>query len=254
MKDIFKGEEFLEPYFLARGMSEKSGSIERARNSATQFFERKSAETIIKETGTAIGGIIGAGGKAVILGADGQMTSGYRKSSGFKKIFEIDKYTAVGITGAVAFLQDIVKIFEAEVSFIQMSRSDGIFISPNGKANILASLVKSIIVLPLNYGISVGFLLGVYNPKNDEGRLFKIGSLGSIIEPGSNIEADGCGRDWVYSILDDNYQRLGGINANKKNLLSLMKRAIGSAVRNDTYCGNPKLFYIIDKYGVRRVR
>lgn len=254
MRDILKGEEFFETYLLARRISEESGSIERARNSATQFFERRSAETIIRETGTAIGGIVGAEGKVVILGADGQMTSGYQKIKGFKKIFEIDKYTAVGITGSVAFLQDIVKIFEAEVNFIQMSKSDGTYVSPNGKATILSDLVKSIIVLPLNYGIGVGFLLAVYNPNDDEARLFRVGILGSIIEPKANIEADGCGKDWVYSVLEDNYQKLGGIDMDRKNLLSLMRRAIGSAVRNDTYCGPPKLFYVIDKNGARRVK
>ena len=187
------------------------------------------------------------------MGADGQMSLGDQKIGGFKKIFEIDKYTAVGITGSVAFLQDIVKIFEAEVNFIQMSKSDNTFISPSGKANILASLVKQIIVFPLVYGIGVGFLLGVYDPKDDEARLFEIGSFGSVIESEKNIVANGCGRNWVYSVLEDNYQKLGGINMNRKDLLRLMERAIGSAVRNDTFCGHPKLFYAIDKDGASEI-
>lgn len=254
MTDILKGKEFLEPYLLARKISEESGSIERARNSVTQFFEGKSRETIIRETGTAMGGIVGAGGKIVILGADGQMTSGYQKVKGFKKIFEIDKYTAVGTTGSVAFLQDVVKIFEAEVNFIQMSKSNDTYISPSGKATILSDLVKSVIMLPLHYGIGMGFLLAIYNPKDDEARLFEIGPLGSIVEPKNNIAADGCGRDWVYSVLEDSYKKLGGIDMDKKNLLRLIKRAIGSAVRNDIYCGSPKLFYLVDKNGARRVK
>lgn len=247
MMNVLDANGLAERYLLTR---EKR--IKAAQNSGRQFFEGKSFETVKMETGTAIGGIVGAKGKVVILGADGQMTSGYQKIGGFKKIFEIDKYTVVGITGSVAFLQDIVKIFEAEVNFIQMFKSDGMLISPSGKANILASLVKQIIVFPLVYGIGVGFLLGIYDPKDDEARLFEIGSLGSVLESKKNFAAAGCGRDWVYSVLEDNYQKLGGINMNKKNLLGLMRRAIGSAVRNDTFCGRPKLFYVIDKSGARR--
>ena len=251
MLDIL-GKESFEAFLLARKISERR--ILDAQKSVTQFFQGKSPEQIKLETGTAIGGAVGVKGKAVILGADGQMTSGYQKMKGFDKLFEIDKYTAVGITGTVAFLQDIVKIFSAEVNFIQMYRSDGTFISPSGKANILASLVKQVIVLPLVYGIGLGFLLGLYDPKDDEARLFEIGTCGEIIENKNKLAADGCGKDWVYSVLEDNYQKLGGVNIKRKDLLRLMRRAIGSAIRNDTYCGAPSLFYLVDKNGTRRVR
>jgi len=251
MLDILEKEN-LEAFLLARKISERK--ILDAQKSVTQFFQGKSPEQIKLETGTAIGGAVGAKGKVVILGADGQMTSGYQKIKGFDKIFEVDKYTVVSITGTVAFLQDIVKIFSAEVNFIQMYRSDGTFISPNGKANILASLVKQVIVLPLVYGIGLGFLLGIYDPKDDEARLFEIGTCGEIIETKNNIAADGCGRNWVYSVLEDNYQKLGGVNIKREDLLRLMKQAVGSAIRNDTYCGAPSLFYLVDKKGARRVR
>jgi len=251
MLDIL-GKENFEAFLLARKITERR--ILEAQKSVTQFFQGKNTEQIRLETGTAIGGAVGAKGKAVILGADGQMTSGLQKIKGFEKIFEIDKYTVVSITGAVAFLQDIVKIFSAEVNFIQMQRSDGTFISPNGKANILASLVKQVIVLPLTYGISMGFLLGIYDPKDDEARLFKIGPCGEIIENKNKIAADGCGRNWVYSVLEESYQNLGGIDIKKKDLIKLVKRAIGSAMRNDTYCGPPSLFYLVDKNGARRVK
>lgn len=251
MLDILEKENS-EIILLARKISEQK--ISDAQKSVTQFFQGKNSEQIKLETGTALGGAVGAKGKVVILGADGQMTSGYQKIQGFEKIFEIDKYTIVSITGAVAFLQDIVKIFSAEVGFIQMYRNDGTFISPNGKASILSSLVKQVIVLPLIYGIGLGFLLGIYDPKDDEARLFQIGDCGDIIEAKNNILADGCGRDWVYSVLEDNYQKSGGVNIKRCDLLRLMKRAIGSAIRNDTYCGPPSLFYLIDKKGARRAR
>lgn len=250
MSENFKIEEITaEEYLLAR-----KKRIEDARSSALHFFEGKNLEQMKLETGTAIGGAIGAKGKIVILGADGQMTSGYQKMSGFDKIFVIDRYTIIGITGTVAFLQDIVKIFEIEINYIQMSRSDGTFISPNGKANILAGLVKQVIALPLIYGIGLGFLLGVYDPKDDEARLFSIGSLGSIIEPPNHIAADGCGKPWVCSVLEDNYGKLGGIDITELELLKLIKRAINSAIRNDTYCGKPRLIYIVDKDGARRTK
>ncbi len=239
----------MEDYLLTR-----QKRIEDARNLAIQFFKERSAEQIMLETGTAIGGVIGASGKAVILGADSQMTAGHRKIMGFEKIFEIDKYTAVGITGAVAFLQDIVKIFEVEICFRQMLKSDGTVLSPGGKANILAGLVKQVISLPLVYGIGMGFLLAVYDPKDDEARLFTIGSLGSVYEDKKKFSADGCGGIWVYSIFRSNYDEFGGVNMNKKNLVKLTRKAIQHAIDNDSYCGGKKLIYLVDEKGARRMK
>lgn len=232
---------------------ERERRIEYARRSAEQFFEQ-SPEQIMQETGTAIGGVIGEGGKTLVLGADRQMTSGRQKIMGFQKIFPIDKYTAVGITGEVSFLQDIVEIFKAEVEHEQMGRSDGTYLSPGGKAKSLASLVKRIIILPLAYGIGVGFLLGVYDPEDDEARLFSIGTFGSIIEDPNNFSAAGSGGLVVYTVFMDRYKELGGKDMNRKNLKWLAKRAIKLAVKIDPYCGGKEMLYLIDKNGAGRTR
>lgn len=245
MENILEVNKIAENYLL-----EREKRIEHARRSAKQFFEQSPAQ-IIQETGTAIGGVIGEGGKAVVLGADRQMTSGYQKIMGFQKIFPIDKYTAVGITGVVSFLQDIIKIFKADVECEQMGRNDGTFLSPGGKAEILASLVKQIIVLPLVYGIGVGFLLAVYDPKDDEARLFRIGTFGSITEDTNNFSADGSGGLCVYTVFMDHYQEMGGKNMDRKNLIKLTKRAIRLAVKIDPYCGDKELLYLIDIKGGR---
>lgn len=237
-----------------RYLSARKEKMEAAQNSGKQFFEGKSFEDIKRETGTAIGGVIGAGGKAVVLGADGQMTSGRQKIGGFEKILQIDKYTAVGITGAVAFLQDIVKIFEVELSIKQRLRNNGTFLSPNGKANILSWLVKQVAVFSFNYGAVAAFLLGVYNPKDDEARLFSIGPDGSVYEDKNKFSADGSGGQWIYSVFRDRYKEIGGIDAAKSELVKLTRRAVNLAINNDPYCGPPKLFYIIDKNGARRTK
>lgn len=252
MENIFDTDKLAKSYLVERGKS-----IEDARRTATQFFEGKSPERILQETGTAIGGVIGEGGKTVVLGADTQMTSGRQKIMGFQKIFPIDKYTAVGITGAVSFLQDIVKIFKAEVEYEQMGRSDGTFISPGGKANILASLVKQIIILPLVYGIGVGFLLGVYDPEDDEVRLFNIGAFGSVHEDPVNFSADGSGGLCVYSFFKSQYEKRGGKDMSRKNLIKLTGEAIRLAMDIDLYCGdrkNKEMLYVIDKNGVERIK
>lgn len=248
MENISGVNKIAESYLL-----EREKRIEHARRSAKQFFEQSPAQ-IIQETGTAIGGVTGEGGKTLILGADRQMTSGYQKIMGFQKIFPIDKYTAVGITGMVSFLQDIVKIFKADVEYEQMSRSDGTFLSPGGKAEILASLVKQIIVLPLVYGIGVGFLLGVYDPRDDEVRLFDIGTFGSITEDPNNFSAAGSGGLCVYTVFMDRYKEMGGKDMDRKNLIKLARRAIKIATIIDPYCGDKELLYVINKKdGVRRI-
>ncbi len=247
MMDIFDANGMAKSYLSAR--KEK---IEAARNSGRQFFEGKSLEDAKRETGTAIGGVIGAGGKVVVLGADGQMTSGQQKLRGFEKILQIDKYTAVGITGAVSFLQDIVKIFEAEVSIRQRLKNDGTFLSPNGKANILAWLVKQVAVFSFNYGAVASFLLGVYNPKDDEARLFSIGPDGSVYEDKNNFSADGHGGRCIYTVFRYRYKEIGGIDTSKEDLVKLTKRAVNIAIDDDPYCGPPKLFYTIDKNGAKR--
>lgn len=241
----FNMDEIVKAY-----ISEREKRIEDARRAAKQFSEQ-SPERILQETRTAIGGVIGEGGKTVILGADRQMTSDRQKIMGFQKIFPVDKYTAVGITGAVAFLQDIVKIFEAELVYEQMGRSDDTYISPSGKANILASLVKQIIVLPLVYGIGVGFLLGVYDPEDDEARLFNIGALGSVYEDQSNFSAAGSGGLCVYSFFKSHYK---GKDMSQKDLIKLTRGAIQHAVTIDPYCGDKAMIYVVNRNGARRKR
>jgi len=251
--DIFESEGLVITDDVKSYLAEREKKIAAVRQLAIQFSEGKTQKDIMKKIGTALAGIIGLGGKAAILAADGQTTWGdqrYRLDA--EKIYQIDKFTAVAGTGTVAFIQDIVKFFELEVYFIQASKGDGTFISPKGKANILASLVKSIIVLPLYYGIGVGFLLAVCDPKDDEARLFDISPFGSISE--KDILANGSGTPWAEAILEDRYEELGGVNMDRKNLKWLAKRAINMAIKKNVFCGGKKLLYMVDKYGARRVR
>jgi 20S proteasome alpha/beta subunit len=251
--DVFESEGLVITDDVKSYLAEREKKITAIRRLADQFSEGKTKEDIAEKIGTALGGIIGLGGKAAILAADGQTTLGYQRYKlDDEKIYQIDRYTAVAGTGTVAFIQDIVKFFELEVYFIQASKSEGTFVSPNGKANILANLVKNIIVLPLYFGIGVGFLLAVYDPKDDESRLFDVSPFGSISE--KNILANGSGWREVDAILEDRYEELGGRDMNRKNLKWLAKRAINMAIKKNVFCGGEKLLYMIDKYGARRAR
>jgi len=251
--DIFESEGLVITDDVKNYLAEREKKIAAIRQLANQFSEGKTQKEVVEKIGTALAGIVGLGGKAVVLAADGQTTLAYQRYKyDAEKIYQIDKFTAVAGTGTVAFIQDIVKFFELEIYFIQASKSNGTFVSPNGKANILANLVKNIIVFPLYYGIGIGFLLAVYDPKEDEARLFDISPFGSISE--KNILANGSGWREVDAILEDRYQELGGINMDRKNLKWLAKRAINMAIKKNVFCGGKKLLYMVDQYGARRVR
>lgn len=251
--DILKKEASASTINAERYITGRAAKIKAANELAMQFSEGKRPKDIIAETATALGGIVGKNGKAVIIGADGQTSAGYMKiQTDTKKIHVIDKYTVVAGTGAVAFIQDIVKIFEADIKFIQYSKGDGTVISPNGKVNILSSLVRSIMALELYFGIGAGFLLGVYDPKDDEARLFHLDSFGAVTE--KDIAAHGCGTPYIQAILEDRYEELGGKDMNQDNLARLMKRALKIAIKIDVFCGGKKLLYIVDKYEARSVR
>lgn len=251
--DVFEKEGLTITDDVKKYLRERERKIEAARQLANQFAEGKTQKEIEEKIGTALAGIIGLGGKAVVLAADGQTSLGpYKYQMDSEKIYQIDKFTAVAGTGTVAFIQDIVRFFELEIYFIQASKSDGTFVSPKGKVNILSDFMKNIMALDLYFGIGVGFLLAVYDPKDEEARLFQFDSFGAWGE--RDIAAHGCGFHYVDAILEDRYEELGGKDMNRKNLKWLAKRAIGMAIKKNVFCGGKKLLYMIDKYGARRTR
>lgn len=240
--------ENTEHYFLKRDKK-----IKQANNLFVNFFQNKSPNQVRCEIGTALGGIRGVNGRAVVLAADGQMSWGNNKDSmEFPKIFQVDKYTAVAVTGTMNFIQEIIKIFEIELFFHQ-AQKQGRFLSPDGKANLLSNLVKQIMDMSLYFGFGIGFLMAVYDPKEDVAQLFRIGCLGTIIK-NRNVLAEGSGCDWVLGVLDKDYKEKGGITIPRQSMIKLAKQAIDSAIIHDLYCGGKKLVYFIDKHGVRRIK
>ncbi len=227
----------------------RNKKIRDTKNLVLSFFENKSPDQVRRELGTALGGIVGMNGKLAVLASDGQTSAGYNKySMNTNKIYQVDKYTAVAGTGSVSFIQEIVKIFEVDLYFYQ-ARQQGQFLSPTGKANLLSGLVNQIIY----FGFGVGFLMAVYDPKDEEARIFQIFADGAITKD-KPVLADGSGGDWVLGALDDHYEEFGGIAMTRKYMVYLTKKAIGSAIKHDLYCGGKKTIYLIDKYGARRTR
>lgn len=250
--DVFQREGLGYTKDLKDYLAERASLINAAKEASIKFSNRP-VNDVRADIGTALSGIIGGGGKIVVLGADGQTSCGYQKyKMDSKKIYQIDKFTIASGTGDVVFIHDIVRIFEADVNFIQMAKSDGTFVSPNGKATILSDLVKSIMGLNLYFGIGAGFLLGLYDPKDEEARLFHIFSDGCVVE--QDIAAYGCGQPWVISILNNHYKELGEREISLKNMIKLSRKAIDNAITFDSFCGGKKMLCAVDKNGARGVR
>ncbi len=223
-------------------------TIKVIRNVVANFFENKTSEQVRRELGTALAGIVGVNNKEAILISDGQCTFGSNKHSmDVKKIFQVDKYTAIAGTGTLGFIQEIVRLFEVELYFYQ-AQKQGKFLSPTGKAHLLSGLVKQV----MHFGFGVSFLLAVYDPRDKEARIFNISASGSITKD-KPILSGGSGHDWVLSVLDNSYNQLGNKAITRKQMLALAKQAIDNAIKHDLYCGGKKTIYLINRFGARRI-
>ena len=176
----------------------------------------------------------------VILASDTRVTMGfYVAHKHGKKIYKIDDHLAMTISGTVADAQRTVDVLTANAQLYKLEKSRPM---PVGSAaRFIANLLFSARYAPLATQVLIG---GV----DDTGsRVFSLDPLGSLTE--EKCVATGSGSPIAYGVLEDRYKE----EVSVKELLPVIVKAVGSAMKRDAASGDSFNVTIIDETGYREL-
>jgi len=188
--------------------------------------------------GTTTVGVVCKDG--VILASDTRVTMGYfiAHHKG-KKIEKIDDHMAMTISGVVADDQRIVDILKVNAQLYRLNTGRPMPIS--SAARLVSNLLFSSRYAPLIAQVLVG-------GTDDTGaHIFNLDPFGSLTE--EKCVATGSGSPIAYGVLEDKYKQ----DASVKDMLSIVVRAVDSAMKRDAGSGDSFDVSVIDKKGYREL-
>ncbi len=188
--------------------------------------------------GTTTVGVVCKDG--VILSSDTRVTMGFfvAHKKG-KKIYKIDDHLAMTISGNVADAQRTVDILKVNAHLYRLNIGRPLPVS--SAARLIANLLFSTRLAPMIAQVLVG---GV----DDSGaHVFSLDPFGSLTE--EKCVATGSGSPIAYGVLEDKYKE----DVTIKNLLSVVVRAVDSAMKRDAASGDSFDVVVINKEGYREL-
>jgi proteasome beta subunit len=183
--------------------------------------------------GTTIVAITFAGG--VLLAGDRRATAGNLIAQrDMEKVFVTDDYSAVGIAGTAGLAVDLVRLYTVELAHYE--KIEGVPLSLDGKANKLASMVRSnldmamagLAVVPLFVGYDV-------DAANPVGRIVSYDVVGGRYEERAGFHAVGSGSLFAKSALKKLYDPEGDQDV----AVRVAVEALYDAAEDDTATGGP---------------
>jgi proteasome beta subunit len=118
--------------------------------------------------------------EGVVLASDRRATAGNMISKrDVDKVFRCDEFSAVGIAGALALGLEYARLFQVELEHYE--KMEGRFLSLEGKANRLATMIRGNLALAMQGLVLVPLLVG-YDLDSDTGRIFSYDPTGGPTE------------------------------------------------------------------------
>jgi proteasome beta subunit len=188
--------------------------------------------------GTTTVGVVCRDG--VILASDTRVTMGFfvAHHKG-KKVYKIDDHMAMTISGVVSDAQKAVDVLKANAQLYRLNTSRPMPIS--SAARLVANMLFSSRYAPLIAQVLIGGL-------DETGpHVFSVDPFGSITE--EKMVATGSGSPVAYGVLEDRYKQ----DAAVKDMLSIVVKAVESAMRRDAASGDSFDVTVIDKKGYREL-
>ncbi len=188
--------------------------------------------------GTTTVGVVCKDG--VILASDTRVTMGFfvAHHKG-KKVYKIDDHMAMTISGGVADAQKAVDILKANAQLYKLNTNRPMPIS--SAARLVANLLFSSRYAPLIAQVLIGGM------DNTGPHVFAVDPFGSITE--EKCTATGSGSPIAYGVLEDKYKQ----DAPIKDMITIVVKAVESAMRRDAASGDSFDVSIIDKKGYREL-
>lgn len=176
----------------------------------------------------------------IIVASDTRVTMGtFVAHKRGKKVYKIDDHLAMTISGTVADAQRTVDILKANAQLFKLNTKRPMPVS--SAARLIANLFFSARLAPMIAQVLVG---GV---DTTGPHVFSLDPFGSLTE--EKCVATGSGSPIAYGVLEDKYKE----DMTIKDLLSVVVRAVDSAMKRDTASGDSFDIAVIDLKGYREL-
>jgi proteasome beta subunit len=201
--------------------------------------------------GTTIVAATWSGG--VVMAGDRRATMGnVIAQRTIEKVFPADEHACIGIAGSAGIALGLVRLFQVELEHYE--KIEGSSLSLDGKANRLASLLRSNLGLALQ-GLAAVPLLAGYDPQRGRGRIFSYDVTGGRYEEHDHYSV-GSGALFARGSLKKLYTE----GLDEQAAVEVCVEALYDAADDDSATGGPDLarrifpvVAIVDATGFRRV-
>ena len=212
---------------------------------------RAAADHVEHVEGTTI--VAATYGQGVVMAGDRRATAGNVISKrDMRKVFETDRWSAVGISGAAGPAMEMAKVFATELEHYE--KVEGMPLSLEGKANKLAQMVRANLPLAMQ-GLVVVPLFAGYDPRRGIGRIYEFDAAGGRYEEQRFATTGSGGRD-ARGSLKARYRP----DLDREQTVDLVVESLWDAADEDSATGGPDLvreiyplIAIIDADGYREL-
>ncbi len=190
--------------------------------------------------------------------ADGVLMAGDRRATmgslianrDMEKVFATDEYSAVGIAGTAGLAIELVRLFQVELEHYE--KIEGALMSLEGKANRLASMIRSNLGMAMQ-GLAVVPLFAGWDLEAGCGRIFSYDVTGGCYEEHDHHSV-GSGSIFARGSLKKLYRR----DLTQDEALRVAVEALWDAADDDSATGGPDVgrriwptIALVDAQGVR---
>lgn len=170
----------------------------------------------------------------VVIAGDRRATAGNIISKrNMRKVFEADRWSAIGISGSAGPAMELAKIFATELEHYE--KVEGAPLSLEGKANKLAQMVRANLPMALQ-GLVVVPLFAGFDRRADVGRIYEFDVAGGRYEETRFATAGSGGRDARGSLKARYREALP-----MEEAIDLVLEALWDAAEEDSATGGPDL-------------
>ncbi len=170
----------------------------------------------------------------VVMAGDRRATMGnIIAQRDIQKVFPADEYSCVGIAGAAGLAVEMVRLFQVELEHYE--KIEGTTLSLDGKANRLASLIRSNLGMAMQ-GLAVVPLFAGYDPLIGLGRIFSYDATGGRYEEQA-FHSVGSGSVFARGSLKKLYRE----DLSPRQCVTATVQALYDAADDDSATGGPDL-------------
>jgi len=201
--------------------------------------------------GTTIVAVTYAGG--VVMAGDRRATVGnIIAQRDIEKVFPADDYTVVGIAGSAGIATELVRLLQVELE--HYDKIEGTALSLDGKANRLATMIRSNLPMAFQGLVAVPLFAG-YDQHAQQGRIFSYDVTGGRYEEHDHYSV-GSGSLFARGAL----KKLHHVGMDTMSAVRVCVEALWDAADDDSATGGPDLargiypvVAVVDEQGYRRL-